>query len=179
WHRVSRRSYVQRKRLNPGPGPRVKALRLLRGLGGAAPALDLLAVRIDRFADLLERAADETGDVHLRDADLLRDLRLREALEEAQLQDHALALVERLEPRREHGAVLRHLVLVLLGADRLERIERLLPVAARRRRQRERRVRAAGFERLEHFLFLRARSLGELRDRRRASELHRELLDNA
>src|ERR687888_668531 len=80
----------------------------------------------DLFADLLERAADQPRHVHLRDADLLRDLRLRQALEEAQVEDLALALVEDPKPGREHCTVLRHLVLVLLGADRLQRVE-LLP----------------------------------------------------
>jgi len=61
--------------------------------------------------------------VHLRDPDLLRDLRLRQPVEEAELEDRPLALVQRLEPRREHGTVLRDLVLVLLGPERLERVE--------------------------------------------------------
>src|SRR5919198_4497882 len=94
----------------------------------------------DLFADLLERAADQARHVHLRNADLLRDLRLRQALEEAQVQDPALALVEDAETGRQHRAVLRDFVLVLLGADRLERVQLLpvlLPTAGR---ERERRV---------------------------------------
>src|SRR5207302_6740852 len=109
----------------------------------------------DLGTDLLERAPDQTRHVHLRDADLLRDLRLRQSVEEAQLEDLPLALVERLETRREDRAVLRHLVLMLLGADRLERVEILVPVAAdTTRRERERRVCAPRLERLEHVFLL-------------------------
>ena len=51
--------------------------------------------------------------MHLRDTDLLRDLRLRQPVEEAELEDLPFALVEDAEAGREHGAVLRDLVLVL------------------------------------------------------------------
>src|SRR4051812_5067485 len=87
--------------------------------------LDLVLLGRDLVADLLERTADQARDVHLRDPDLLRDLRLREALEETEVEDRALALVEDSEPGREHRAILRDLVLVLLGPDRLERVELL------------------------------------------------------
>src|SRR6185369_2901365 len=45
-------------------------------------------------ADALQGATEDAGDVHLRVADPLGDLRLRQVLDEAQLQDEALALVE-------------------------------------------------------------------------------------
>ena len=67
--------------------------------------------------------------MHLRDPDLLRDLRLRQPVEEAEVEDPPLALVEHAEAGREHGAVLRDLVLVLLGAERLERVELAVLVA--------------------------------------------------
>ena len=71
--------------------------------------------------------------MHLRDPDLLRDLGLRQAFEEAEVQDHALPLVEHAKPGCEHRAVLGDVVLVLHGADRLERVEILavlgMPVA--------------------------------------------------
>src|SRR5207249_6207204 len=104
-------------------------------------------------------------DVHLRDADLLGDLRLRQPLEEAQVQDATFALVERPEARREHRAVLRDLVLMLLRAERLERVELLAVLRAAALRERERRVRAPGLERLQHLLLLHAGRLRELRDR--------------
>src|SRR5439155_13076730 len=69
------------------------------------------------------------------------------------------------------------LVLGLLGADRLERVELAVLVEAAARRERQRRVRATGLERLEHLLLLHPRGLRELGDRRRARELYRELLD--
>ena len=52
----------------------------------------------DLVADLLERAADQARDMHLRDPDLLGDLGLCQPLEEAEVQDPALALVEDTEP---------------------------------------------------------------------------------
>ena len=57
----------------------------------------------DRLADLLERAPDQPGDVHLRDPDLLRDLRLGQALEETELEDVPLPLVQDLEAGREQA----------------------------------------------------------------------------
>src|SRR5512133_572547 len=68
---------------------------------------------------------------------------------------------------------------MLLGADRFERVE-LFTVfaAAASRREGERRVRAAGLERLEHLFLLHACGLRQLRDGRGTSELHGELLDN-
>src|SRR5207245_8628866 len=46
-------------------------------------------------------------------------------------------------------------------------------------RQRERAIRAAALERLEHFLLRHLGSLGELADRRRAAELYGQLLEQA
>src|SRR3954454_15429637 len=91
----------------------------------------------DLVANLLERATNQPGDVHLRDAHLLGDLGLRQAFEEAQVQDLPLTLVQHTESRREDGAVLGDVVLMLLRADRLERIELLavLRPAAGRKRQ--------------------------------------------
>src|SRR5919204_24393 len=79
--------------------------------------------------------------MHLRDADLLRDLRLRQSFEEAEVQDPAFALVEHSEAGCEHGAILGYLVLVLLGADRFERVELLAVVrVAPRQRAHKRHV---------------------------------------
>ena len=102
-------------------------------------------VRRDLVADLLERAADQARDVHLRDPDLLGDLRLRQPLEEAQVEDRA---ARGRRATRNPGASTarssRHLVLVLDLAERLERVEVVVVAAARRpARERQRRVRAA------------------------------------
>src|SRR3954447_17555230 len=109
-------------------------------------ALRVELVRGDLFPDLLERAPNQTRDVHLRDAHLLGDLRLRQPFEEAQMEDLSLALVEHTEARREHGTVLRHVVLVLLGPDRFERVELLAVLLPAARGQRERGVRTARLE---------------------------------
>src|SRR5581483_667041 len=136
-----------------------------------------LFVRGDLVPDLLESPPDEPRDVHLRDADLLRDLRLRQPFEEAEVQDGPLALVEHAKPGLEQRAVFGDLVLVLELAEGLERVE-LLPVfLAAPLRERQRGVGASGLERLEHLFLLDSRRLGELRDRRRPAELHRQLLD--
>ena len=74
-------------------------------------------------------------------------------------------------PGTSHGAVLRHLVLRLLGAERLERIELILAVLAAACRQRYRAVRPSALERLDHQFLLGARRLGELGDGRRTAEL--------
>src|SRR6188472_2627450 len=95
------------------------------------------------------------------------------------MEDLALALVEDAESRREHCAILRDVVLVLLRPDRLERIELLAVLLATAGGQRERRVRTAGLERLEHLLLLDPGSLRKLGDRRRAAQLDGELLDEA
>src|SRR5205085_2614749 len=70
-----------------------------------------------------------------------------------------------------------HVVLVLLRADRLERIELLAVLLRAARRERERGIRPPRLERLEHLLLLGSRGLRELGDRRRATELHGQLLD--
>ena len=49
------------------------------------------AGRVREGAKLLERAAQQAGHLHLGDADTLGDLRLGQVLDEAQLQDQALA----------------------------------------------------------------------------------------
>ena len=107
--------------------------------GAAQPAARFLGDRLlasvvpDLVPDPLEGAADQPRHVHLRDPDLLRDLRLRQPLEEAQVEDQPLALVQRPEARREHRAILRHLVLRLLGPERLQRVELALVVLRRLR----------------------------------------------
>src|SRR5436190_12266159 len=117
--------------------------------------------------------------MHLRDADLLRDLGLRQALEEAQVKDRALTLVEDAEAGRQDRAVLGDFVLILLGAKGLERIEIAVLVLARTRRKRQRAVRPAALERLEHFSFRDFRGLRQLGDRRRAAQLDGQLLEQA
>src|SRR5579884_1032147 len=81
---------------SPRPNARTRARPGLRS------AVGVELVGGDLLADLLERPADQPRDVHLRDAHLLRDLRLRQPFEEAQVQDLPLAVVEHLEPGREH-----------------------------------------------------------------------------
>src|SRR5581483_12146773 len=152
-------------RTMPPLGRRGASRRLLEPLGG------------DLVADLLQRPPDQARDVHLGDADLLGDLGLRQALEEPQVEDLPLARVERAEARLEHRAVLRHLVLVLLGADRLERVDLVVVATRGPDRQRERAVRPSALEGLEHLFLLDVRRLRQLGDRRRTLELHGQLLD--
>src|SRR6266545_2745788 len=165
------------------PRSRTGRGRTRRRLAGPPRWLALCDLRLDLLlggdllADLLQRAPDQPRHVHLRDPHLLRDLRLGQALEEAEVENPPLALVEDAEPRRQHGPVLGDLVLVLLRPDRLERVELLAVLLSAAGRQRQRRVRAAGLERLEHLFLLGAGRLRQLGDRRRTAELHRKLLD--
>ena len=92
------------------------------------------------------------------------------------MEDPPLPFVEDAEPGCEDGAVLRYVVLMLFGADRLERIQLLPVVAPTPRRERQRRIGPAGLERFENLFLFHSRPLGELGDRRRAAELHRQLL---
>src|SRR5918992_3551357 len=146
-----------------------------RGLPDRSPAAG--SVPRNLFTDLLERAPDQTRDVHLRDPHLLCDLRLRQALEKPEMENLPLAIVKRLESRRGHRAILRHLVLVLFRADRFERIELILLVVSAPGRERDGCVGATAFERLENSLFLDVRRLRDLGNRRRAAELNGELLE--
>src|SRR3954454_6349220 len=166
----SRISAVARTASIVGSVPRRSSGRPLSRAGarsaGGAPRGNL-SLGGDLVADLLERATDEPRHVHLRDADLLRDLGLRQALEEAQVQDLPLALVEHAEAGRQYRAVLRDLVLVLLRPDRLERVElAVLVVPAGAGRARERAVGPAALERLEHLFVGHPGGLRQLRDGR-------------
>src|SRR5918911_1309564 len=100
------------------------------GLAARGVAAGVVLLGRDLVADLLQRATDQPRDVHLRDPDLLGDLRLRQPLEEAQVEDLPLAVVQDAEARRQDRTVLRDLVRVLLRADRLERVEVGLVVAS-------------------------------------------------
>src|SRR5436190_11899340 len=170
-----------KKARNPARSSAVERMAVIVGAALALPAAlaggEVFGLDRDLLADLLQRAADEPGDVHLRDADLLRDLGLRQPLEEPEVQDHALALVEDAEARREHGEVLRDLVLMLLGAERLERVELALVVLARTGGERERAVGPPALERLEHLFLAHLGGLRELSDRGRTTQLDGELLE--
>src|SRR5919197_2203222 len=172
--------FSSKKERNPSRSSAVVRTRSILGalLGGARAPAERFLLELDLLADLLERAPDQPRHVHLRDPDPLRDLRLRQALEEAEVEDRPLALVERLETRLEHGPLLRDLVARLLRADRLHRIDVFVAVEPDARRERERAICAAALERLEHLLLLGARGVRELRDRRRAPELDGQLLDD-
>src|SRR5450756_325919 len=96
---------------------------------------------------------------------------------EAQAQDGPLALVENAHARLEHGSVLGNLVFVLFASNRLEWVE-FVVVRAGADRERERAVGTAGLERLEHVLLARPGRFGQLGDRRRATELGRQPVDD-
>src|SRR3954447_19374950 len=61
-------------------------------------------------ADPLQRAPEDARDVHLGMADPLRDERLRQAVDEAQPQDQALALIKMGESPLQRQFVLDQLV---------------------------------------------------------------------
>jgi hypothetical protein len=95
------------------------------------------------------------------------------------VEDAPLALVEHSEPGLEHRPILRELVLVLLGADRLQRVDLLVVAHRRPGRERQRAVGPSALERLQHLFLLHVCRLRQLGDRRRALELHGQLLDQS
>src|SRR4051812_21143003 len=75
------------------------------------------------IAHTVERAPDQPRHVHLGYADLIGDLRLGEAVLEAHAEDLALPRRQPRERRLERRPVVGALVLEVLGADRLHRVE--------------------------------------------------------
>ena len=128
-------------------------------------------------AQPLERAADEPRDVHLGDADALGDLGLREVLDEAQVQHDAVARRQRLQRRRDRGAVLDELEAVVLDPDRLGVGLAVALVAEAVGLERDGVVGGRGLHRLEHGLGGGVERLRDLLGRGRAAELARHVLD--
>ena len=129
-------------------------------------------------AHQVERATQQPGNVHLRDPDVRGDLRLGEPLEEAQLDDPALPLVERVEPRLDEQAVLDLGEPAVVDAeDVLHRL--VVRLAAERLGERPSRVGLRGLQRLDDLVLVGAGRLRELRDRRGPAELRRLRLDRS
>ena len=104
--------------------------------------------------------------MHLRDSQLHGDLALRQAVEEPEVQDLALALVERAEAGCEHRPVFGRLVARLLVAQQIDALEVGCLVAVERRRQRAGRVGTPDLQRLDDVFLVDLCRLCELRDRR-------------
>src|SRR3954447_3621913 len=107
-------------------------LLLAVGLAGGRALLG------DLVADPLQGAPEDAGDVHLRVADPLGDLRLRQVLDEAQLQNEALALVEVGESSLQRQFVLDQFVAGVFVAHPLGRRRFFGVLAADRSVERER-----------------------------------------
>ena len=73
------------------------------------------------LADLLDRRAQQAGDLHLRGAQPAGDLRLGQVAAEAQEQDQAIGLRQGLDPGGDHAQVLGLLEALILGAEQLAR----------------------------------------------------------
>jgi hypothetical protein len=115
--------------------------------------------------------------VHLGDPDLGRDLRLRQPLEEAELDDPAFPLVERFEPRPDERAVLEMRVRRFLVAEGVHQVAVALVVG--RSRERARRVGVARFQGVDDVLFLDLGGSGQLRDGGRAPEVGGQVVEQA
>src|SRR3979490_82676 len=75
-----------------------------RKIQDAAPqALERLLGALREGAQLIERAAQESRDLHLRDTDTGGDLGLGEVLHESHPEDHPLTLRDALKHRRDRG----------------------------------------------------------------------------
>src|SRR4051812_16490119 len=73
----------------------------------------------DSRAEPRQRAAQQPRDLHLRDARPAGDLGLREVLDEAQVQQLAIAIVEQVAQAAEGDDVLRARELLVVAAERL------------------------------------------------------------
>ena len=142
-----------------GHGPRDRAPRRgsdaldqrPRRHGSPADALDRPRLRRRLVAEPLDGGAEDPRDLHLRDADPLADLALRQVLDEAQVQDLAVALRQRLEPLLEHHVVLDLVEVLVAAADLLDERDRAAVVASAHRRrgvERGRAGRVRGLDRL-------------------------------
>ena len=102
--------------------------------------------------------------MHLRDAELGRDLRLRQLVEETELDDAPLALVERVEAGVDERSLLDVDVPSLLDAEAVR--EGVVAVVVERGVQRAGRVRVRRVEGVDHLFLLGSGCLRELGDRR-------------
>jgi len=102
---------------------------------------------------------------------------LRQLVEEAKLDDAALALVERVQAGGDQRAVLDLLEAGVFDAQLLG--ERVVSPVLERRMQGSSGIRVRGVERVDHLFLLRPGRLGKLGNRGRASELVRELVEDA
>src|SRR5215218_1787689 len=88
----------------------------------------------------LDRLAQQSRDLHLRDADLGGDLALRHVLDEAQAQDPLLALRQTSDRRAEQRARLGAVIALVIAAERVgdRRVGATVVMPASRRRKRQR-----------------------------------------
>src|SRR5215211_2375873 len=83
------------------------SLLCMRPIRGQFADLALMFQVLQFDPQVLQRAPEEAGDVHLADADVVRDLGLRLALVEAELQDLLLLALEALDGLLEQDPVLQ------------------------------------------------------------------------
>jgi hypothetical protein len=105
-----------------------------------------------------DRLPDEAGNVHLGDPEAGSDLGLREILLEAQSEDDALAVGERVEQPVDERGVIDALEAGLFGG---EEVDRVIPFLAERLVERVGVVGGGGGEGIEDLLGRRVGALGE------------------
>ena len=115
--------------------------------------------------------------MHLRVADPLGDLRLGHVLDEAQAQDHSLALLEVGQRRVEGDPSLDQLEALVLFADPFRGRCLVGVLGAGRPVERERPAVVVGLHHLEHVGLLQPEALGDLADRGRALQFFGQLGD--
>src|SRR5688572_28928571 len=124
-----------------------------------------------RRAQMVDRPADEPGDVHLRDAHALADLRLGEVLAEAQVQHQPLTLAQAREHVIERDRVLDPAEGVVGAAERVAERPALAVVLAARPVERDAVMRPRRHARLQHLLHGGLHARGDLRRGGDAAEL--------
>src|SRR5919106_99790 len=126
---------------------------------------------------LCKGPAQQARDVHLRDPHAVGDLRLREALEEPQVEDLTLALRELLHLRRQRGSILEVLEMLVLLAQVVGEGGRSTLLGLNGRVERGEVVRLCDLQTFQHALLAYPGGLGDLLDRRRTAQLLAQVTD--
>src|SRR5215210_7928858 len=141
---------------------RLISLLCMRPIWGQFADLALMFQVLQFDPQVLQRAPEEAGDVHLADADVVRDLGLRLALVEAELQDLLLLALEALDGLLEQDPVLQPFYRgLIVGLEVHDRVPLRL-VLAHWRVEAGRVVCPPEGQRLRHTLDVGIEHLGEL-----------------
>src|SRR5215204_6576120 len=148
------------------------SLLCMRPIRGQFADLALMFQVLQFDPQVLQRAPEEAGDVHLADADVVRDLGLRLALVEAELQDLLLLILDALDGLLEQDPVLQPFYRgLIVGLEVHDRVPLRL-ILAYGRVEAGRVVSPPERQRLRHTLHVGVEGLGEFLQRGRPTRPH-------